>query len=209
MINNIFIFLITVGISFLGSVQLGPVNAMVLQTTLNKSLRAGLWVAFGGSLPEVFYASLAIGWKGILQSNDTLFKYLQLAVIPVFIMVGVITILNQYKSSKQRKKPVSLSDKTPFVTGLTLGLFNPQLLPFWLTVLVYLNTYFVIDSLQSQVAFIGGTAAGAFGILSIFAFATFRFRERLLRFFHRIPTGYFVGSIFITLAFLQLIKISM
>ncbi|MFB0947583.1 MAG: hypothetical protein QMB24_15775, partial [Spirosomataceae bacterium] len=93
--------------------------------------------------------------------------------------------------------------------GLTLGLFNPQLLPFWLTVLVYLNTYFVIDSLQSQVAFIGGTAAGAFGILSIFAFATFRFRERLLRFFHRIPTGYFVGSIFITLAFLQLIKISM
>jgi threonine/homoserine/homoserine lactone efflux protein len=209
LIDNIFIFLITASISFLGSVQLGPVNAMVLQTTINKSLRAGLWVAVGGSLPEIFYASLAVGWNGILQTNDTLFEYLQLAVVPVFVVIGVAIILSQYKSSRRRKQPVNLSDKAPFVTGLTLGLLNPQLLPFWLTVLVYLNTYFVIDSLQSQIAFISGTAAGAFGILSIFAFATFRFRERLLRFFHRIPIGYFVGSIFIILGFLQLIKVSM
>lgn len=179
---------------------------MVLQTTLNKSLRAGLWVAFGGCLPEIFYATLAIGWNEILQTNDVLFEYLQLAVVPVFFLIGVFTIINQYKSSKQKQQPVSLSEKAPFITGLTLGSLNPQLLPFWLTVLIYLNTHFVIDSLGSQLAFIVGTAAGAFLILSLFALATFRFRERLLRFFHRIPIGYVVGSVFIFLAFFQLIK---
>jgi threonine/homoserine/homoserine lactone efflux protein len=207
--DNIFLFLITAGISFLGSVQLGPVNATVLQTTLNKSLRAGLWVAFGGALPELFYATLAIGWSEILQTNNVLFEYLQLAVVPIFVVIGVLTIVNQYKSSKQKKQPINLSDKAPFLTGLTLGSLNPQLLPFWLTVLIYLNSYFVIDSLGSQVAFISGTAAGAFGILSIFAFATFRFRERLLRFFNRIPIGYVVGSIFIILSVFQLFKILM
>lgn len=206
MVDIILIFLLTASISFLGSVQLGPVNAMVLQTTLNKSLRAGLWVAFGGSLPELFYATLAVGWNGILQTNDVLFEYLQLAVIPIFMVIGVVTIVNQAKSSKQNKPPVSLSEKAPFVTGLTLGSLNPQLLPFWLTVLIYLNTYFMIDSLGSQLAFIFGTAAGAFLILSLFALATFRFREQLLSFFHRIPIGYVVGSIFIFLAFFQLIK---
>lgn len=206
MIEHIYIFLITAGISFLGSVQLGSVNAMVLQTTLNKSLRAGLWVALGGSIPELFYASLAIGWNKILQTNDTLFEYLQLAVVPVFIVIGVVTIINQYKSRGYKKKSVSLSDKAPFITGLTLGSLNPQLLPFWLTVLVYLNTYFIIDSIESQIAFVTGTAIGALAILSLFAFITYRFRERLLRFFMRIPIGYVVGSIFIFLAFFQLIK---
>lgn len=204
--DNIFIFLLTAGISFLGSVQLGPVNSVVLQTTLNKSLRAGLLVAFGGSLPELFYATLAIGWNEILQTNEGLLAYLQLAVVPIFIGIGVFTIIRQYNSVKQKKPAVSLSEKAPFVVGLTLGSLNPQLLPFWLTVLIYLNTYFVVDSLGSQLAFIGGTAAGAFAILSLFALATFRFRERLERLFHRIPIGYLIGSVFIFLAFFQLIK---
>lgn len=206
MSNLILLFFLTAGISFLGSVQFGPVNAMVLQTTLNKSLRAGLWVAFGGVLPELFYATLAVGWSGILKTNDTLFQYLQLAVVPVFAVIGVLTIINQYKSSKRKQQPVNLSEKAPFVTGLTLGSLNPQLLPFWLTVLIYQNTHFTINSLGSQLAFISGTAVGAFAILALFAFATFKFREKLLRFFHRIPIGYVTGSVFIFLAFFQLFK---
>lgn len=179
---------------------------MVVQTTLNKSLRAGLWVALGGVLPELFYATLAVGWNGILKTNDTLLEYLQLSVMPIFVIIGVLTIVNQYKSSKRKQLPVNISEKAPFITGLTLGSLNPQLLPFWLTVLIYLNTHFLFDPLENQLAFISGTAVGAFAILSLFAWATFRFRERLLRFFHRIPIGYVVGSIFIILAFFQLFK---
>lgn len=206
MSDLILLFFLTAGISFLGSVQLGPVNAMVLQTTLNKSLKAGLWVALGGVLPELFYATLAVGWSGILKANGTLFQYLQLAVVPVFAAIGVLTIITEYKSYEKKTKIVRLSEKSPFITGLTLGSLNPQLLPFWLTVLIYLNTHFEINSLGSRLAFIIGTAVGAFAILALFAFATFRFRERLLRFFHRIPIGYVVGSIFIILAFFQLFK---
>lgn len=200
------VFVLTAAISLVGSIQLGPVNAMVMQGTLNKSLRAGLWIAFGGSIPELFYAALALGWNEILQKNDPLLAYLQLAVIPIFAALGVFIIVNQYKPPKQKKRLVSLSEKAPFLTGLTLGSLNPQLLPFWLTVLIYFNTHFAMDSLGSQLAFILGTSAGAFLILSLFALATFRFRERLLRYFHRIPIGYIVGSIFIFLAFFQLVK---
>lgn len=205
MTEIVLIFFITAGISFAGSVQLGPVNAMVVQTTLQKSVRSGLWLAFGGCLPEIIYATLALGGNTLLSQNNALVNILEIAVVPFFLLIGVGTIWQQYRKKPSERKD-GIIGKNPFVTGFTLGLLNPQLLPFWLAVLVYLNGIHPVNSLMRQYAFVFGTAAGAFAILSVFVWTTARYREKLTGFFDRFPIGYIVGGIFIGLAVLQGIK---
>lgn len=199
------IFFLTAAISFMGSVQLGPVNAMVVQATIQKSLKAGLLVALGGAVPELIYSALALGGSRFLASNAVLLNALKWGIVPIFLLIGIVTIYNQTKK-KESEISSQFVDKQPFAIGFSLGLLNPQLLPFWLSVLIYLKTFFEIDTLATQAAFVAGTAAGALGILALFAWATHKYKEKLLKIAHRIPMGYVVGVIFILMAILQFIK---
>ena len=52
----LFIFLITAGISFAGSLQLGIVNTEVIKAALYKNKKAAQLTALGGSLPEIIDA---------------------------------------------------------------------------------------------------------------------------------------------------------
>lgn len=200
------IFFLTAGISFAGSVQLGPVNTALIQTTLQKSVRSGLWVAFGGCLPEIIYASLALGGNELLSQNQHFIHWLKIAVVPALLLIGLFTIWQQYKKGTETTTS-RLTHQNPFISGFTLGLFNPQLLPFWLAVLVYINSIYLVNSPLRQAAFVAGTSAGAFFVLSLIVWATHHFRERLTQFFNRFPIGYIVGLIFVSLAILQGIRL--
>lgn len=52
----ILLFCISAFASFLGSLQLGPVNLAVIQKTLNKGIKLAFFLAAGGCLPEFIYS---------------------------------------------------------------------------------------------------------------------------------------------------------
>ncbi|MVM36805.1 hypothetical protein GO730_02500 [Spirosoma sp. HMF3257] len=196
------LFLLVSSISFAGSIHPGTVNLAVVQTTLSQSRRAGLWLAFGGSLPEIAYSSLAAGGLMLIPTNSSWMTVLAYAPIPVLLGAGFAAF---------RQKPVVLNESVahtrslPFWKGVALGGTNPQLLPFWSAVWLYLSratigSQMVIPTGQSasQWVFALGTAAGAFGLLVVVVWLTDWQRQRIVQYLNgpwinRLTGGFFMG----------------
>ncbi len=178
------LFLVVATISFLGSIHPGPVNLAVAGTTLKYNRSAGLWLALGGSLPEIPYSALAINGLTWLPDNrnlETLFRFLP---IPVLILAGIAAL----RSSKQvHAVPTGIRQTSPFRQGLILGGTNPQLIPFWSAIWLYLThtpvglTPLIPEhTAQAKVIFFMATGCGAFLLLALVAWLTDRLRCQVL-----------------------------
>lgn len=193
-------------ISFAGSLHPGTVNLAVVQTTLSQSRRAGLWLALGGSLPEIGYSALAAGGLMLIPTGSNWAVWLTYAPIPVLLGAGVAAF---------RQKPVVLNPATtdgptlPFWKGLALGGTNPQLLPFWSAVWLYLSGHMLVPAHQpaSQWVFALGTAAGAFGLLVSVVWLADRQRQRIVQYLNGPWINRLTGGLFVGMALWQTIRI--
>lgn len=205
--NAVFVFIATSIISFVGSVQLGPVNLSVIRHTLEKDFRTGLLVASGGCVPELIYSSLAIWGVEFIGRHESFFKIFELIVIPVFLGLGIFNYLKKEKNgTTDTDAPLSLPTKSgSFLKGFTLGMLNPQLFIFWFTSLVYINSFkfMEINNTYSKVSFVVGTAAGAFILLLIIASVTHRKKAFITKSLSKYNINKIVGIIFIVLAAVQ------
>lgn len=199
------LFLLITGISFAGSLQLGPVNLTVIQYTLNRSYKSGLWVAIGGSLPEVLYAWLAVFGVSFIDEDWMLFYYLELAVIPVLLGMGLYNIFSKPKPIKTVAK-TNLDGKALSV-GFAMGMGNPQLLPFWAAILFGLETnkYYDFTGFYERLAVIAGAAFGAFLLLICIAKITDKKRDKIIS-LQKYNANKIIGFIFIILAIIATIN---
>ncbi|WP_259014631.1 LysE family transporter [Emticicia fluvialis] len=198
------ILLLTALISFLGSVQPGPVNLAVVQATLSRSFKDGVYVAVSGSLPEVIYTIAALKGRLLLMQNQILLDALQLAAIPFFLITGLFSLFTKAKTTTAIKT-TKIHKET--LGGFGKGMLNPQLLPFWLVVLVYLHSFYSLQSFSSQLSFVLGAALGSFAILLLFAWLAKRFQGQLHGLFLRFSFNKAIGLLFISMAVGQTLRI--
>ncbi|MFN8354001.1 MAG: LysE family transporter [Spirosomataceae bacterium] len=203
----LFVFGVTCLVSFMGSVQLGPVNVAVIRATIQHNLRTALWLACGGCLPEILYGLLALHGVLFFQQYPFVFQLLQWSLVPVLLIAGGLLFIK--KPSAQDTAITPKSRKISLTEGFVLALLNPQLVAFWTIILLNYQNYawLNIDSWLTELAFLLGTSAGAFGILYLFACLAHHYRERL---FQRIPTqtiNQVVGGIFILIGLIQAAKL--
>lgn len=153
------IFLITLIISFAGSLQPGPLNITVLYRTTNQGYKSGIWVAAGGIFPEVIYAAAAIG------ATSVLLKYTEIISVILWISVFVLFVTGiMLLKAKNPKARHPVKNSRLFLEGFFAGIGNPQLFIFWTSisaVLVKLNVLDNADKLHAA-GFMLGAAAGAF-----------------------------------------------
>ena len=202
-----FIFLLTAFISALGSLQLGPVNGSVLRLSLNGRFRDARWLALGGSLPEFLYAAIAIWGSHWLGQITQAGRYLDWAIVLIFLVMGIRLIRTKPKSiPTEDTKPRSV---LPFWQGLGLGLLNPQLPLFWLSILVWykMSLGLEVDSSISSTAFVLGTGMGAFCLLLGWVEICRRYQNRVLAFSQKHPPEIWIGAFFVVLALIQIIKL--
>lgn len=205
MAHAISIFFITSLISFAGSVQLGPVNLAIMQEVLNGRRRAGLLIGAGVCLPEFIYSSFALFASAWLLKRHAVLVTLEWSIVPVMIALGILNMMR-----KKKQEEISTRGKAmDFFKGFILSSLNPQLLPFWLAILVMLNGYpfFSIVSIPEKTAFVIGTGAGEFGLISLVVWLTARHREFLLDKMKSWNLNKVFGWLFIALAAVQTIKL--
>ena len=205
MAHAISIFLITALISFAGSVQLGPVNLAIMQEVLNGRRRAGLLIGAGVCLPEFIYSSFALFASAWLLKRHTVLVTLEWSIVPVMIGLGILNMMR-----KKKQEEISARGKAmDFIKGFILSALNPQLLPFWLAILIMLNGYpfFSIVTVPEKMAFIIGTGAGEFGLISLVVWLTALHREFLLDKMKSRNLNKVFGWLFIALAVVQTIKL--
>ncbi|MDQ3112197.1 MAG: LysE family translocator [Bacteroidota bacterium] len=205
MVHLLLIFFITSFISFFGSLQLGPVNLAIMKVVLEGRKKAGLLIGFGVCIPEFIYAAFAIFAAAWLVQRQEILAILEWSIVPVMLTLGLINFF-------KKKKAEEIADKggrADFLRGVVLSLLNPQLLPFWLAILVMLNGYnfFSIHTFADRMAFVIGTGAGEFGLVALVVWQTARHREYLLEKIKKWNLNRVFGSLYIGLAVVQAVKL--
>ncbi len=139
-------FLIGMVVSFIGSIPLGSVNLSVLQTTLDRGIKAGLIFALGATIVELAYSYIAIKFSAYLLANRDVELYIQLVAIPAFVTLSLYSF---NKKSRPADKPkVAGNKKSNFFKGVLIGLVNPLQIPFWVAYGTYMlsNNWIKNDS---------------------------------------------------------------
>jgi len=207
MLHILGIFFITAMISFAGSVQLGPVNLAIMKTVLEGRSRSALIIGAGVCLPEFIYSSFALFAAAWLLHRQQILSVLEWGIVPVLIGFGVFNLLKKTKTEPEETAAAKAAD---FFKGFLLSTLNPQLLPFWLAILVMLNGYefFRITTVADKIAFIAGTGCGEFALISLVVWLTGKFRDYLLEKVKRWNFNKVFGWLFILLAFVQTVKLA-
>ena len=206
------IFLVTFFISFVGSIHPGPLNLSVIQNTLQKSLLLGLLMAFGGIIPEIIYGYLAVEGVMLFEKYLIIFEAMTLAVVPILLVMGVLTLIKKKttKSAHDYAFEGMVADKwQTILKGFMLSLFNPQLLPFWIVILInyqYYN-YLKINDLYDKILFVIGTSSGAFALNFVYAYTANRKREKFFKYLNQNRFEQIIGWTFIVMGIIQLFKI--
>jgi threonine/homoserine/homoserine lactone efflux protein len=198
------LFITTFIISFLGSIHPGPLNVSVVETTLTTGLKAGLIMAIGGCIPEFIYSWLAVEGSMLFQRNKLIFNGLQWAMVFILICMGVFTIFAKEKPVKNKVIKASL-----FFKGFLLSAFNPQLIVFWLLIIIYFQKFdfLAIHSAIDKVVFVLGTGVGAFLLNFLYANWSFAKKDYIFKHINQKIFNLLIGFSFIFMALFQLFKL--
>ena len=202
------IFLLTFFISFVGSIHPGPLNLSVIQMTLKKGLGIGLLVALGGVIPEIIYGYLAVEGIMIFEKYPTVFSIMQWAVVPILLVLGFVQI-NTSKTNKTEIKNTDSNNINSIGKGFLLSLFNPQLLPYWIVILVNYQNYELLKiyTLTDKLFFVLGTSTGAFALNYVYAYITYKQREKIFKYLNQNRFEQIIGWTFILMGLTQGIKL--
>ena len=173
MISGLFSHLaIGLAVSFVGSVPPGAINLTAVKISLEKGYRAVLNFALAAALVEFFYGLLAVYGARFLAAHEYLTRGLDYITAVVFLGLGLYYTFGKSQAPEvagEEAQTKALSSATPFVKGLTLGIFNPLCVPFWLAYTSFLQTrQWIHLQPATTLCYVTGIAAGAFVALSLF-----------------------------------------
>ncbi|OYU94485.1 MAG: hypothetical protein CFE21_15880 [Bacteroidetes bacterium B1(2017)] len=154
-------FLIAALISFFGSMQPGPVNLTLLHSCVHGHYKRGLYIAIGGSIPELIYSFIALLFAEALAPYTQLLQTVSGYVALAFVVIGIAFFFIKSKANVEEVK----ERKSGFGSGFLVSIVNPQLILFWLGIIAAMNLQHV-DLLHagilSMFLFAIGTSVGAF-----------------------------------------------
>lgn len=148
--------LVGVGVGFVGSIPVGPVNAAVIDTSLRKCFVRACAVGFGGAFVDFVYSQISVSVLAPLFESQPGLKSLFFGVSGVVLVVfGVVMAMNAAvgQAEAQPKKPVlARALASAFLSGVIITLANPAALVSW----VVFAAPFLVGMTRLQALLAGG-----------------------------------------------------
>jgi threonine/homoserine/homoserine lactone efflux protein len=204
-VEILFSFFLAAAISFIGSLQPGLVNMGVLYAGYHRSRRAAINMALGGVIPEVIYSGVALFLYKKAAEFSFIKELLNILFIPVLLIAGIYLL-----RKKASKEEFTMRNSHDFTNGFLIGMANPLFIPFWLIWVqqVVQRGYLKLDTFYTQVAFVIGTAVGAFMLLLVVAYNTAKYKMQLEKMLKG-RLNFLLGFICIILACVELFRLLM
>lgn len=153
-------------ISFIGSLQPGPVNMSVLSRAADGEYKAAIFLATGGCLPELIFTYVAIKFTPYFISPNQHIETITTALNVIFLLLGIYQLVLYFL---KHKKPLNIRNNVSFMKGFMLALFNPQLLLFWVGICSWLSLHHLApNNIPAQAGFVLGSFGGAYLVQLIF-----------------------------------------
>lgn len=149
------------------TIPLGPVNLLVVNTTVSKNLRSAMVLTLAASIMELLKPILAIYFSWLIIRHIESNVYIQLTVVLAFVLIGLYFMLkkNTFHESYNNRR-----EMPEFIKGVLISFLNIPALPFWIFVIAYCESTVGFDFSVSTVGlFLAGVFSGRFGTLWIYA----------------------------------------
>ncbi len=208
MIQAIVVFIASALISFVGSLQLGPVNLSVIDTALTRSYKQARLLAIGGIIPEFIYATLAIVLGDVFKTNFYFALIFKCIVCLVLFWLAYThykkPVLNESQLFNTKLPPQK--HNSLFFKGFFLAVFNAQLLPFWVYIQLLFNSiiFLQINGIIQKIAFVLGAGIGAYCLLMFFIFLINKSKNYVVNIVTYPYYNKLLALLFFTIAILQL-----
>ena len=130
------VFLIIYLVSLLGTIPPATINISVMQLTLKRKVKSGLFLGLGAALVDTIYAGLAVQVQRFLSERIEVTNYFYLLAAVVLIALGIASLVRKPAVMEVELKE---DERLGFAKGVILGILNPLAMPFWLGVTSYLQ----------------------------------------------------------------------
>ena len=152
----------------IGYIPPGNINLTVAQITINKGIKQAYSFIIAFALVEMLFTFAVMRFVQWLSSTVKLGQYIDMAMIVVFLVLGIVT----WRSRKEMPDTDSSDNKDSIRYGLLLGILNPMQIPYWLFVGTYLISHEWINTGYISLGiFSVGSGIGA--ALALYGFARF------------------------------------
>ena len=127
---SIFVWIQFATVCVIGAMSPGPSLAVVIRNNINFNRFAGILTSIGHGLGIGVYASLAVLGLGIiLQTNQTIYFFIQIIGLILLIFFGLLFI---FQKSSEEKIVENQNQVNSFLQGFTIAIINPKIL-IWFT----------------------------------------------------------------------------
>jgi len=139
---------ITKGVLFglLLAVMLGPVFFALIQNSIIKGLKAGIYMALGIAVADTAYIFLMYFSVRLFENNDTVSIWMGTLGGLIILITGVFSL--RKKAVKQEEQNVNTKASNfikQFAKGFILNGINPFVLLYWLGVMTLVTKSYVYD----------------------------------------------------------------
>ncbi len=160
-------FLLGFVFSFLGSIPFGMINLTVVDTTIQKGLRAGIVLGFGAALVEFFQAIIAVKFTHVFIDNPNIEAAIHWFAIPIFFALAIFHYRQSRIESVGKSSEKSLS---PFYKGIFISTLNMLAIPYWVFYASYFGSIGWLSSANDLLLlYCVGISLGAFTLFIVFA----------------------------------------
>lgn len=185
--------------SFLGSLPVGMISLLVVETTINKNAHEGMQVGLGASLVEAIQAFIAISFIALFIAYPTLETLISILSIPIFFILG----WQHLSSDGQVKQKTAKNRKSSFWRGIVISSLNMLAIPYWiLWGGVFMKQGWLQEDTSYLLVFSVGVGIGTFLAMLVYILLGVFLSERLQQYNKWINR--FIGVLFWGLALLQI-----
>jgi len=155
-------------ISALGSIPVGMITLNIMKRAIDYGRKAAWIMSLGATVPEFGYTYIALYGFDFLNGNQMIEANIQLAATVFFFVLAIYYL---YKSLQpQPMEAKTREGSTHFLSGLLIATMNVLIVPFWIFVAAWLETYdYHFDSQWILLIFSLGAALGALAIFIAYA----------------------------------------
>jgi len=139
MFSFLVLFFLILLIAFGTGIPFGPVNLSVVNTSLNHNSRAGISMSLGSATAEALMMGVAIYLTSFISVDQTQGPWIKVAAMLVFIAIGLVFYFKGKKPEEEEEREVRPKKTVQFFSGFAVSVFNPQIIPFWVIVIAWLN----------------------------------------------------------------------
>ena len=119
----------------------GAANLVVINTTMNQTLRKASFVVLGAGIGEVLLSLIALHCTMNFADYFTQNPWIQITVFVLFLLVGTFFLLRNKLRLPSKKRSEKKPKAPKFITGVLLAFVNPPVLIFWVLAFSIIQKY--------------------------------------------------------------------